>query len=97
MGKLSLYQLRLMCWGPANFNRLVNKRKEHKFYSCACGEHSDEEAPRRARRARVEGFFFFFIKILFIHERHRERQRQGEAASHREPDVGLDPQTRMTP
>ena len=42
--------------------------------------------------------FFFFLKRLFIHERHTERERQRHSqrekkASHREPDVGLDPTT----
>ena len=42
--------------------------------------------------------FIIILKIvfLFIHERHRERQRprrREDQASHREPDVGLDPRT----
>ena len=35
--------------------------------------------------------FCFFLKILFIfHERQRHRQREKQA-THKEPDVGLDP------
>ena len=37
---------------------------------------------------------------LFIHERHRERQRHRQRekqAPRKEPDAGLNPQTRITP
>ena len=44
---------------------------------------------------RIERSFFFFLKILFIYswetQRDREREKQ---APHREPNVGLDPESR---
>ena len=48
-------------------------------------------------------YYFLFLKIyLFIHERHRLREKQRhrqreKQAPRREPDGGLDPQTRIMP
>ena len=42
--------------------------------------------------------FFFLRFYLFINERQREeRQAEKEAGSMQEPDVGIDPRTRIMP
>ena len=54
---------------------------------------------RKQRVRKVKYIAVFFLRFyLFIHERHREAETlRKKQTLHREPYVGLNPQTRITP